>query len=99
MTVVPAAITLPAPAETGAMKLVLQPMKARSPDPGAELLFPVIVGGHHAAAHIDFLSYIAVPQVAQMGHRGLFADPGVLDLHKVADLGAGSDAAAGRRRA
>ena len=41
VTVVPAAVARPRPpADTGAMRLVLQPRKAPSPDPGAELLSP-----------------------------------------------------------
>ena len=38
------------------------------PDAGPKFLPAVVVGGDHAAAHIDLPADIAVPKVAQMRH-------------------------------
>jgi len=60
-------------------------------DNGAELLRPVVVDGHGAAAEVAVSADIAVAHIGQMGNLGAVADGGVLDFHEVADLDAVAD--------
>ena len=61
------------------------------------LVLAVVVDRYNAAAEIYVGANVAVPHIGKVGNRSLFADNGVLDLHKVAyfdpchNMAAGSD--------
>ena len=86
---------------TGATSALLEPMKA--PSPIIVLIFEeaVIIAGDRARADIGAGADLGVAEIGQVVGLGALAEPRLLDLDEIADLGASRRsprrAAAGRR--
>ena len=70
----------------GSYQICIAPDKRVVADLGAEMVYPVIVGGNAAAAEIDPAPNVAVPYISKMTCGGILTDNAVLYLHKIPDL-------------